>query len=56
MIAIEGMEMPEGCRKCKFWWMDFDYTRYCLLKPDRIITNPDERPDWCPLREARDDA
>ena len=58
MIAIKDMKMPEHCRLCQFArfygyaFMDRKYE--CALTVMDIDILTDGRPDWCPLREVKD--
>ncbi|MCB6572196.1 hypothetical protein LI142_22125 [Eubacterium limosum] len=49
------MEMPKNCRACKFCQDDvYSLCYFCFLNEDRCCEFSTDRPDWCPLVEAKE--
>lgn len=47
VFVMDGI--VEKCVECRFW--ESRYSMYCTLKEDENgITDPEEKPEWCPLR------
>ncbi|MBO7374354.1 MAG: hypothetical protein J6U09_00905 [Lachnospiraceae bacterium] len=54
MIQID-MEMPKNCLECPMWGLS-DLGFMCNIKEAIVDSNMEtERPDWCPLREVKND-
>lgn len=50
------MDMPDKCKVCRFYYPARDmhtgeYTSGCRIIPTMMIREPENKPDWCPIRE-----
>ena len=59
-MVIVDMDMPQGCGECILLQTDEDFygdwIDFCPFdRTYNIIPDIDERAEWCPLREIKDE-
>lgn len=55
MKAALIIDMPECCDGCKFWFAKAtDPVRYRCMAAQKYIENLGSKPNWCPLREIKE--
>lgn len=55
MKAALIIDMPECCYGCKFWLAKAtDPVRYRCMAAQKYIENLGSKPNWCPLREIKE--
>ena len=54
--GIIVVDMPERCNQCKFWFakatVPIEYRCMGLQKEITEKNLTEEKPDWCPIKEA----
>lgn len=55
MKAALIIDMPECCHGCKLWLAKAtDPVRYRCMAAQKYIENLGSKPNWCPLREIKE--